>query len=153
MAANTSPAGASEVTCSTGSDEDLPKRLNQTAAMPASCARATSRAPGSAMPGVPASLTSATAAPPANGELKVKLASVLVVVAGGVAANRALRATLEEAAAKAGPGWARRTPYNRGQVGWYVTRVVDVNPRLSLHVAKAAGMMGLTAELLGKTPR
>ncbi|WPP45972.1 acetyl-CoA C-acyltransferase FadA [Pseudomonas sp. AN-1] len=31
-----------------------------------------------------------------------------------------------------------------------MTHGVDVNPQLSLHVAKAAGMMGLTAELLGK---
>ncbi|MCQ4347908.1 acetyl-CoA C-acyltransferase FadA [Pseudomonas stutzeri] len=31
-----------------------------------------------------------------------------------------------------------------------MTHGVDSNPQLSLHVAKAAGMMGLTAELLGK---
>lgn len=31
-----------------------------------------------------------------------------------------------------------------------MTHGVDPNPRLSLHVAKAAGMMGLTAELLGR---
>lgn len=31
-----------------------------------------------------------------------------------------------------------------------MTHGVDPNPRLSLHVAKAAGMMGLTAEMLGR---
>ncbi|MNQ12527.1 acetyl-CoA acyltransferase [Pseudomonas linyingensis] len=31
-----------------------------------------------------------------------------------------------------------------------MTHGVDTNPQLSLHVAKAAGMMGLTAEMLGK---
>ncbi|MCM2320158.1 MAG: acetyl-CoA C-acyltransferase FadA [Pseudomonas sp.] len=31
-----------------------------------------------------------------------------------------------------------------------MTHGVDINPQLSLHVAKAAGMMGLTAEMLGK---